>query len=116
MTKRSARMKRGAAHEKRIYREVNIIMARPRKIPLEEALRKLDKSNQVSKEEKGGKMQVEWMSQVGFPKRHAVPNRGERISLCGRGGDRPWNKEPSDLPKCKKCIFLIKYKNVEEKE
>jgi len=109
-------MKPGAAREKRVYREVDIIMARPRKIPLEEALRKLDKSNQVSKEEKGGKIHVEWMSQVGFPKRHAVPTRGESISLCGRGGDRPWNKEPSHLPKCKKCMFLIKYKDVEEKE
>jgi hypothetical protein len=113
---RSAKMKRWAAHEKRVHREVDKIMGRPRKIPLEEALRKLDKSNRVSNEEKGGKMQVEWMSQVGFPKRHAVPTKGESISLCGRGGDRSWNKEPSDLPKCKKCMFLIKYKGVEEKE
>jgi hypothetical protein len=90
-------------------------MARPRKIPLEEALGKLDRSNQVPKEKKGGKMQVEWMYQVGFPKRHAVPT-GEGISLCGRGGDRPWKKEPSDLPKCKKCIFLIKYKGAEEND
>jgi hypothetical protein len=93
---------------------VDIIMARPRKIPMEEALGKLDKSNQVVKEVKGGSMEIEWLSQVGFPKRHAVP-KGEGISLCGRGGDRSWQKEPSDLPKCKKCIFLIKYKGAEEK-
>jgi len=89
--------------------EVDIIMARPRKIPLEEALGKLDKSRQVSKKVRGGRMEIEWLSQVGFPKRHAVP-KGESVSLCGRGGDRSWQKEPSDLPKCKKCIFLIKYK------
>ena len=89
-------------------------MARPRKIPLEEALAKLDKSNQTSREVQGGRMEIEWLSQVGFPKRHAVP-KGKDISLCGRGGDRPWHKEPSDLSKCKKCMFLIKYKGMEEK-
>jgi hypothetical protein len=89
-------------------------MARPRKIPFEEALGKLDKRNRVPKEGKRGKMEIEWLSQVGFPKRHAVL-KGEGISLCGRGGDRSWQKEPSDLPKCKKCIFLIKYKGIEEK-
>ncbi|RLB31927.1 MAG: hypothetical protein DRG87_01070 [Deltaproteobacteria bacterium] len=95
--------------------EVEIIMARPRKIPLEQALGKLDKSNQEPKKVKGGSMVVEWLSQVGFPKRHAVP-KGESVSLCGRGGDRSWQKEPSDLPKCKKCIFLIKYKGAKEKD
>lgn len=91
-------------------------MARPRKIPLEEALGKLDKSNQVPKDVKGGKMEIEWLSQVGFPKRHAVPTKGESISLCGRGGDRSWQKEPTDLPKCRKCEFLIKYKRAKEKD
>jgi len=90
-------------------------MARPRKIPLEEALAKLDKSNQVVTKAKGGSMEIEWLSQVGFPKRHAVP-KGESVSLCGRGGDRSWQKEPTDLPKCKKCIFLIKYKGAKEKD
>jgi hypothetical protein len=90
-------------------------MARPRKIPFEEALGKLDKNKRAAKEVKGGKMEIEWLSQVGFPKRHAVP-KGEGVSLCGRGGDRSWQKEPSDLPKCKKCLFLIKYKGVEENQ
>jgi hypothetical protein len=93
--------------------EVDIIMARPRKILLEEALGKLDKSKPVVEKVKSRKIEIEWMSQVGFPKRHAIP-KGESVSLCGRGGDRAWQKEPSDLPKCKKCIFLIKYKGIKE--
>jgi hypothetical protein len=68
---------------------------------------------QRSKEVKGVSMKVQWLSQLGLPKMHAVPKE-EGISLCGRGGDRPWNKEPSDLPKCKKCISLIKDKDAEE--
>jgi hypothetical protein len=91
----------------------DVVIGRPRKITLEEALGKLAKGNQVPKEGKGGTMKVEWLSQVGLPKMHAVP-KGESVSLCGRGGDRPWKKEPSDLPKCKKCMFLITYKGVEE--
>jgi len=95
--------------------EVDIEMARPRKIPLEEALGKLDRSKQVPMGVKRGRIEVEWLSQTGFPKRHAVLKE-EGISLCGRGGDRSWHKEPSDLPKCKKCMFLIKYKGAVEKD
>jgi len=106
-------MKRRAAREKIGNIEGDIVMARPRKIPLEEALAKLDKSKQAPKKVKGGRVEIEWLSQIGFPKRHAVP-KGEAVSLCGRGGDRAWQKEPSDLPKCKKCIFLIKFKGAKE--
>jgi hypothetical protein len=89
-------------------------MARPRKIPLEEALRTLNKDTELPLELQPGPKVVEWLIQVGFPKKHAIP-KGRGISLCGRGGDRPWHQDPSNLPKCKKCLFLVKYKDFKEK-
>jgi len=87
-------------------------MGRPRKVTLEEALDKLNNSK-VSRDMHTSNKKIEWLMQEGFPKRHAVP-KGRGISLCGRGGDRPWDRDIYDLPKCKKCLFLMKHKSAKK--
>jgi hypothetical protein len=89
-------------------------MVRARKSRSDEAFDKLGKGNEVSKEVSTGDTEIEWLAQIGFPKRHAV-SKGGSISLCGRGGDRSWRNDPLDLPKCKKCLFLVKYKGTKRR-
>ena len=91
--------------------EEEVTMARSKKVTLEEGLDKLGKGTKASKKAHTSHKEIEWLTQIGFPKRHAVP-KGGSISLCGRGGDRSWRHDTIDLPKCKKCIFLVKYKGI----